>query len=450
MTIRRLLEARLPFAADPRLLRVLATAGASYVGRFGAGIVVLVTVPMARASLPPELFGVWMMLTALLGFFSFADLGIGNGVLNGVTRARAADDAQALRRVLGSGYACALASGVLLLLAWCTWVALATSPVSVAGRISPANAPPVLAALSTFALLIAVNIPASLVQKAQLGSQQGHWIGITQFASALVALVAVPLILHARGPLYLLILATLGAQTLGNLASSAWWLRRNRIFAGASARDLVDAPTLRGLLHVGGQFFALQIAVAFAFQSDAIVITQRLGQAPYGDFAVVQKLFLFVSMLLNSALLGLWPAFGDAIARDDLAWAKRVLVRSLLVAASFASAASLALVLSIGWITTHWLRTSFAPPLSLCVALATWTVIEAMGSVSGVFMNGANLVRIQVVVALLMAAVAFGGKWMLVSVLGPTGSVLATIAAYCMIAIPGQFFVYRTVFAARK
>ena len=73
-----------------------------------------------------------------------------------------------------------------------------------------------------------------------------------------------------------------------------------------------------------------------------------------------------------------------------------------------------------------------------------------MGSVSGVFMNGANLVRIQVVVALLMAALAFAGKWTLVTVLGPTGSVLATILAYCMISIPGQFFVYRTVFAARK
>ena len=42
--------------ADRRLLRVVATAGASYIGRFGAGIVVLVTIPMARKTLDPELF----------------------------------------------------------------------------------------------------------------------------------------------------------------------------------------------------------------------------------------------------------------------------------------------------------------------------------------------------------------------------------------------------------
>lgn len=424
-----------------------ATAVMSYLGRFGAGAVVLLTVPMARATLDAELFGVWMMLTALQGFFSFADLGIGNGVLNGVTRERARNDAPALQRLLGSGYACTIGSALLLMLAWLVWLALSPSPESVAGPISTTNGPQVLAALTAFALLASVNIPATLVQKAQLGFQEGHWIGIAQLAAASMTGVAVPLVLHAKGSLSLLVLGTLGPQVLANLASTAWWLRSHRVLGGALVRGLVDAPTLRGLLRVGSQFFALQLAVAFAFQSDAIVITQKLGQAAYGDFAVVQKLFLFVSMLLSSALLGLWPAFGDAIARGDMAWARRTLVRSLLTVAGFAALASLVLLLSIDWITAHWLRTAFTPPLSLCVALATWTVIDATGSVSGVFMNGANLVRVQVLFALSMAIVAFAGKWFLTPRLGPTGAVLATIAAYCAIAVPGQFFIFRRVFA---
>ncbi len=229
-----------------------------------------------------------------------------------------------------------------------------------------------------------------------------------------------------------------------------WWLRRNRVFRDAQARDLVDARTLRGLLRSGSQFFALQVAVAFAFQSDAIVITQRLGQAVYGDFAVVQRLFLFVSMLLNSSLLGLWPAFGDAIARGDISWARRVLTRGLLLAAFFASLASLALVSSIDWITAHWLKASLAPALSLCAVLGTWTVIDAMGAVSGAFLNGANLVRIQVLLALAMAASAFVGKWYMTPLLGPMGAVLATIVAYGAISVPGQFFIYRNVFGTQK
>lgn len=441
--------ARLParLSRDPRLRRVVLTAAASYAGRFGAGIVVLVTIPMARAALDPELFGTWMMLTALLGFFNFADLGIGNGVLNLVTRARAAADAPLLQRALAAGYACTGAAGVLLLAAWGLWVAASAAPTSVAGQVSAANAPAVLAAFTTFAVLLAINIPAALVQKAQLGFQQGYWIGLTQLASSAVTLVAVPWILHARGPLFALILATLGAQALANIASTLIWLRRNAVFRDVRWSGLVDAPMLRGLLRTGSHFLALQLAVAFAFQSDAIVITQKSGQAAYGDFAVVQKLFLFVSMVLGSALLGLWPAFGDAMARGDVSWARKVLLRAVAMAGTFASLISLLLVVCIGWITSHWLKTPFAPPLSLCVALGAWTVIDAMGAVSGNFMNGANLVRVQVVLALAMAGAAFGGKWFLVPLLGPTGAVLATLMAYCAISIPGQFFIYRNLFA---
>ncbi len=447
MTMRGL--ARLParLSADPRLLRVVVTAAASYAGRFGSGIVVLVTIPMARAALDPELFGTWMMLTALLGFFNFADLGVGNGVLNKVTQARAAGDGPLLQRVLTAGYACTMAAGVLLLAAWGLWVVSSPMPASVAGRVSAANAPAVLAAFTTFATLLAINIPAALIQKAQLGYQQGYWIGLTQLSSSAVTLIAVPWILRAHGPLFALVLATLGVQALANIASTLFWLRRNLVFQGARWRQLVDAQMLGDLLRTGSHFLALQLAVAFAFQSDAIVITQKLGQAAYGDFAVVQKLFLFVSMVLGSAMLGLWPAFGDAMARGDVSWARKVLVRAVAMAGTFASLVSLLLVACIGWITSHWLKTPFAPPLALCAALGTWTVIDAMGAVSGNFMNGANLVRVQVVLALAMAGTAFAGKWLLVPLLGPTGAVLATLIAYCAISIPGQFFIYRNLFS---
>ncbi len=450
MTMYGLDRLRARLSGDPRLLRVATTAVTSHAGRFGAGIVVLVTIPMARAALSPDLFGTWMMLTALLGFFSFADLGIGNGLLNQVTQARAEADVPRLRRILAAGYVCTGAVGTMLAAAWGLWLIASPEPTSVVGRVSAENAPAVLAALTTFAVLVAINIPATLVQKAQLGFQQGHWIGIAQLASSVVTLVAVPCILHEHGPLFALVLATLGAQTTANLASTWLWLRRRRFFRDTAWRALIDGPTLRGLFVTGGHFLALQLAVAFAFQSDAIVITQTLGQAAYGDFAVVQKLFLFVSMVLSSALLGLWPAFGDAIARNDMAWARRVLLRSLLAAGMFASLVSLLLVVRIDWITSHWLKTPFAPPLSLCVTLGVWTVVDALGSVSGNFMNGANLVRVQVVLALAMAAAAFAGKWLLTPVLGPTGAVLATLLAYCAISVPAQVLIYRNVFAARR
>jgi len=438
------LRARLA-TMDARLLRVVATAGASYLGRFGMGVAVLVTLPMARRTLDPELFGVWMMLSSLLGFMAFADLGIGNGVLNKTTQAKASGDSMQQRRVLVSGYACTGAVGVALYLGWLAWTHLSGEPTGVAGAIHEANRAEVLRALGIFAAVLAINVPASLIQRVQLGMQQGYWTGFAQVANAVLLLIAVPLALSSGGGLPALVLATLGVQTLVNLVSTVAWLWFSGLMRG-SWHHTLHVDTMTGLLRTGSLFFILQMAAAFAFQSDSIVITQTLGQHAYGDFAVVQKLFLFVSLVLNAAMLGLWPAFGDAIASNNTAWAVRVLKRVMVGAAAFALTATLALSAAMPWIMTHWLHVDWTPGWGLLAALSTWTIIDAVTAATSAFMNGANMLRIQVIFALVMAGTAFGAKWLLTPMLGATGSVLATILAYSVVSIPGQIFVFRRIF----
>jgi O-antigen/teichoic acid export membrane protein len=434
---------------DERSSLLLLTAGASYLGRFGSGIVLLVTIPMTRSALPPELFGVWMMLSSLVGFFAFADLGVGNGVLNRVTAAIAIGDRAGLRRTIIAGYACTFAVGVLLLLGWAAWVGVSDHPARIAGVLSPAFEHDVVRAFTAFTVLLAINISASLVQKIQLGAQAGHWIGIAQFVAAAGTLAGVTATVHLGGGLTALVFASLGVQVAVNLASTLLWIASRRMLARSVENDGFDIPAVRALLRTGSLFLALQLAVAFAFQSDVIVITQTLGASAYGDFAVVQKLFLFVTMILAAGLSGLWPAFGDAIARRDMAWARRTLARSLMITATFAVLSVLALILSMGWITRHWLHLNVPPPLALCLVLGAWTVLDALGSVCGAFLNGANVLRAQLIFAVCMASLAFAGKWWLTPVLGSPGAVLATLLSYLAITVPGTLFIFRRMFAPR-
>lgn len=434
---------------DARTLRVIATAGASYLGRFGSGMAVLITLPMARQGLPAELFGVWMMLSALLAFMAFADLGIGNGVLNRTTRAQAAGAREDLRRTLACGYACTGAVGAALLLAWLAWARLAAEPTILAGAIAPAHRADVLAALTVFVAILAVNISASLVQRVQLGMQQGYWNGVAQFCGALVTLAAVPLTLRHGGSVAALVLATLGVQAGVNIVNTLVWLWRQRLLRPSLWRGAWHALTARDLLRSGGLFFLLQLAAAFAFQSDAIVITQTLGQVAYGDFAVVQKLFLFVSMLLSAAMAGLWPAFGDAVVRKDMAWAARTLRRSVATAAAISIISVVMLSAAMPWVMTHWMHAQITPSWALIGVLAVWTVIDAIAAVLAAFMNGANILRAQLVCAVGMALTAFGAKWLLTPVLGAAGAVLSTILAYCLISVPGQIYIFKQAFQTK-
>jgi O-antigen/teichoic acid export membrane protein len=437
-------------ALDERSMRLLVTAGASYLGRFGSGIAVLVTIPMARQVLAPELFGVWMMLSALLAFFGFADLGVGNGVLNRVTAARSRGDGPELRRVIVAGYCCTAVLGILVALAWGCWVLLAQRPSAIAGRVAPALDAEVVRAFTVFSLLLAVNLPGSLIQKIQLGAQNGHWVGLSQFVAACGTLVAVPAVLRLGGGVAGLVMASLGVQVMVNLGSTVIWLRRRASLWSGHAAAPVRWTVVAGLLRTGSLFFALQLAVALAYQSDAFVLTHTLGQRAYGDFAVVQRLFMFVSLVLSAGLTGLWPAFGDAVARGEMRWARRALLRALTLAFCVALVGSLMLVMSMGWLTHRWLHVNAPPPLTLTLSLGAWTVVDAMGSVSGAFMNAANVLRAQVIFAVSMATLAFAGKCLLAPLLGPPGVVIATLVAYGVTSVPGQVVIFRRIFSNRK
>lgn len=437
---------------DARTRRLLVVGAATYFGRMGGALALLIYVPMAREVLDPERFGVWMMLSALLGFFAFADLGLGFAVLNRVTAVLAGDPLRRrseLASELVSAYACTLALGLTLLLAWCAWCALATDASSAVGQVSASHRADVVMGLSAFALLFSLNLPASLIQKVQLGAQEGHWVGIAQFAASALTLILLPVALSLGGGLAVLVAATLGVQLIVNLASTLWWLRRHHCLE-LLRPSLCETRRVRALIGSGAFFFGLQLAGALAFQSDAIVISQTLGPEIYGEFSVVQRLFLLVGAGLAAGMAGLWPAFGDALSRGDLQWARVTLVRALWITGAVALLAVTVLLLAMDVVLVRWLAASSTPSTALLAALAAWTVVEALGAVCGALMSGGNLLRLQLAFGATMAVIAFAGKWWATPIWGPTGAVLATLLAYVFVCVPSLIVIFRRMLWAPR
>jgi O-antigen/teichoic acid export membrane protein len=77
----QVLRLRVLASLDDRSSGLLVIAGASYLARLGSALTLLLTIPLACRILDSETFGIWMMLSSLLAFFAFADLGVGNGTI---------------------------------------------------------------------------------------------------------------------------------------------------------------------------------------------------------------------------------------------------------------------------------------------------------------------------------------------------------------------------------
>jgi O-antigen/teichoic acid export membrane protein len=426
-----------------REIAVVSTAAATYLGRFGQGIALLINLPIIRSAFDPELFGVWMMLTALMVFLGFADLGIGNSIINRISKCKANSDYVSMQKTLVAGYSVLIVISILICIFWFLWVYLNDNPTSVCGVISKNNQGTVLDALKIYVVIIAVGLPANLIQRIQLGVQQGYWNGVAQFIGAIVATVYVWFIIQNNASLSKLVIATIGVPVVVNLINTCAWFLLNK--QNLFNRGLMfEIRELVSLIKDGWVFFVLQIAAAFAFQSDSIVITQILGQKKYAEFALVQRFFLYLNLINSAAISGLWPAFSDAINRNDLKWIQHTLKKSLIGCSVFTLIGAATLGLTLPLILKKWFPNDPVPGAGLILGLAIWVIIDANGNVVGTFLNGANLLRIQLYLAVSMSISAFIGKWYMVQYFGVAGAVFATIFAYSAISIPGQYLIIKT------
>jgi Na+-driven multidrug efflux pump len=80
----------------------------------------------------------------------------------------------------------------------------------------------------------------------------------------------------------------------------------------------------------------------------------------------------------------------------------------------------------------------------LLIALGLLQVVHAGGAAVAMYMNGANVVRFQVILGLITAVVAIALKLYLLPIIGISGVVWATIFAYTLcVGVPSYVFLRR-------
>lgn len=397
-----------------------------------AGLLSLIVV--TRLTLPalgPERFGLWMSIASVAGMLSFLDLGIGNGMVNMVARARARDGvlriSTLVRRGMGVLTCIGVAAGI------CLTALIDLLPSQQFFKLSDATlAAEARQTALVFAWLFAASIPLSGVQRVFFGLQAAWVAHAVKTAGYLAAPGLTYLLLQRDAGLPALLAATYGLQTLLPvvlLPVLSRWMRESTC-STAPERTVPLRQDLRELLSISGLFLALQVGVMVGWGSDALIAASLLGTAAVAPLFIVQRIFQFVTIPLGILNGPMWAAYADAHALGDHRFIRTTLARYLTVTAAVAVVGSTLLALSAGWITEVWLGLAHLPPHGLIVAFAAWTALEAVGNCFAMYLNGCGMLKPQVTVVLLFCAVALPLKFLLPEHLGISGVVIATLAAY--------------------
>lgn len=419
--------------SQERYRRAALTALAALASKGLTMLTLLVSVPLTMGYLGAERFGLWMAISALVAFMNLLDFGVGNGLLNRVVEANGRGDPDSVRAAVSSGFflLCTLAAGLLVvfglvypLLPWPTLF-------NVRSATAIAEAGPAVAA---FVVTFALGLPFSAVSRVQLGFQEGLSSNLWQIGGNLAGFVGLLVVVARQDGLVGLVMAVTGLPVLVQVVNGAhyFWRVRPELRPRWRASNAAEG---RRLAQVGGALFLLQVFALAWNYLDVFVITHAVSLEAAGQYAVLLRMFA-VTMAAQFFITALWPAYGDALARRDLAWARRTLNRALLGSFSLCVLAGVPLVLWGDWVAADLLRAGFHPGKPLLLGfLCLSALMLVCGNLSMLLVHG-EFLRRQVWFYGLAAGVALALKLAVAGTHGITGVVWAGNLAFGFIYTP--------------
>jgi len=419
--------------SEQRYIRVSQATITAVVGRVTSVLATLVTIPLTVHYLGPERYGAWVTLSTILAWAQLADLGLVNGLTNAIAEAHARDDrALAQRYVATAFWALTMVSVVLAAIygaayAHVNWPGMLGTTSTVAARELPV-------AVSLSVALFLLSLPLTVVERIYIAHQEGAIANAWSIAGNVLTLVSVVLVTRSHGGLPALVTAVAGVRLLALLGSASWLaaVRRPYLVPRPSCFDRV---VWRRLGADGAQLFVIQLAAMLLLSTDNYIIARILGASYVTPYSIAWSLFTIPQMLASVSFPYLWAAYGDAVARRDVAWITRAFRRALLVSIGFSALVAAPLALVGGAVIRFWVGAVAVPPTTVLVWMAVWSVTFAFMNGLSCFLNANGRFRGQTLygtaTALLNIALSvwWAGKF------GLSGVIAATVVSYLSVAV---------------
>ncbi|WP_147294379.1 lipopolysaccharide biosynthesis protein [Arthrobacter sp. RT-1] len=400
----------------------------------------LLTIPATLRYLGPDVFGFWMVITSITSMAMFADLGLGNGLLTKLAPSVAAGDDRRVKSLVSAAYF-SLGSIALLLIVGC-WTIFPFVPWAYFFGVSQNVDTQALESVAVFGFsAFALTIPLSLIQRIQYAFQEAWKSNMWQVGGALITVVAI----YASVGLDLGPVAVIAAAVFSNplvllMNNLHYFWRKPK---AAPSYRAVSSETIKVLLRMGFSFFMLSVIVSISQNADNVIVARVADLETVSQFAISVKLFSLLGLAVTLVALPLWPANGEALARGDVSWVRRISRIMTLSSGAGVAVLGLTLLLLRDVIAELWLGEGQSISLELAAVLVAWSVLTACTAPLFSVQNSVGIVRYQLMGWLLFALVSVPVKILMYGWFGLSGVIMGGFFCYLTFVLPSAYAGYR-------
>ncbi len=410
-----------------RYRRILLTGGSTAIVKIFSALINLITVPLTVNYLGAERYGLWMAISSVIALMSFADLGLGNGLLNAVSKANARNSKQEAQIAVSSTFFILVGISIVLFLIFISIFPFISwqHVFNVKSAIAIKESGPAMTAL---VVIFLINIPLGIVERIQSGYQEGFKFQFWLILGSLLSFTGILICIYFKSGLVWLVLSFSGGQLLATILNGIYLFGKKRNYLLPKLKYF-NWPVGKSLINSGMIFFLLGFFTLIGNTSDDIIIAQTLGSSSVSGYEIVKKMFLF-SMFTQFLIQPLWPAFAEAVESEDFAWARRTVKKGLYLSVIGAAIISLPLLVFGKQIITVWVSASYEPSWLLLSGFYIFVLLSNYLGVMSTFLNSGPLLAKQIWMIGLASCCSVLLKILLSLKFGVSGIIWATVIGY--------------------
>jgi O-antigen/teichoic acid export membrane protein len=402
----------------------------------------VITLPLILNSIGKERYGMMVAITSVSALISFADFGLGFGLQSKIPELVKKKDNSLQEAVSSTFYFLLFVSIIILcvslpLLLTIDWGSSLNLSSTTAVNES-------LDSVLMYTLCLLIVIPFSVVQKLQIGLQEGYytnlWIALGNFTGVLLILLY-----YKANPstpeIILFLYGTNSAFVLLNFFYEFVYKKKSLIPSITKVRVSV----VKAIVTESSLFFLVQMLGLLVFMSNNYFLIFFFGPEEVASFNIAFKLTALFLIPLEAIAPYLTPAINEALVSGDTDWIKRSTKKVIYLTLAFATVSSLLIYVLGNFILSIWVgESNILNDKTLLAASGYILLYSSLGSILSYIMLSTNFIRIKAAIYTIAVVLTLTSKFYFVKQFGMLGAFWSTtIPMFILYIVPCIYIMKR-------
>jgi O-antigen/teichoic acid export membrane protein len=362
-------------------------------------LISLAMVPLTINYINPSGYGIWLTLSAIVGWFSFFDIGMTQGLRNKFAEAKAKGDFESAQIYVSTSF------GILGIIFFAVWIAFLvvnqfldwSSILNIERSMHREIATLAIIVFTYFCLQFVLRIIVTVI----IADQQPAKASFIDVLGQLLSLIVIfTLVKTTSGSLIYLGLGLCIAPLL-ILAGANIYFFKGAYRAFKPSFKKIKLSYAKGLFGLGVVFFVIQLASIIQFETANIIITRNFGPAEVTSYNIVYRYFGILHMAFGIFLNPFWSASTEAFLKKDITWIRNSIRKYNQLNIILVAVGGIMLLLS-ETVYELWLGKG---TVQIDFKLSLWGFIFFCGSLYGgkyvSLLNGISALRLQFIACII-------------------------------------------------